>query len=118
MMHYRLVHSNCARPIGTFDPSNKFVPVFVALLPRIFQDADAFGGLIHLVTAFAVRMEVGAISQMPFLTRPSGGRPRFPRSRSGVRRTTSGRSAIPAILTRLACDASPMKPTAATDLAS
>jgi hypothetical protein len=73
MMDYRLVHFNCARPIGTFDLSNEFVPVFFALLPR---------------------------------------------SRSGVRRTTSGRSAIPAVLTRLACDASPMKPTAATDLAS
>ena len=46
-MDYRLVHFNCARPMGQFDFSNEFVQVFVALLPRIFKDGDAFEGLIH-----------------------------------------------------------------------
>jgi Domain of unknown function (DUF3291) len=46
-MDYRLVHFNCARPMGKFDFSNEFVQVFVALLPRIFKDGDAFEGLLH-----------------------------------------------------------------------
>lgn len=33
--------------MGKFDFSNEFVQVFVALLPRIFKDGDAFEGLIH-----------------------------------------------------------------------
>lgn len=46
-MDYRVVHFNCARLMGKFDFSNEFVQVFVALLPRIFKDGDAFEGLIH-----------------------------------------------------------------------
>jgi len=46
-MEYRPIHLNCARPVGRFDFSNEFVQVFVALLPRIFRDAESFDGLIH-----------------------------------------------------------------------
>lgn len=42
---YRLIHFNCARPLGTFDIENEFVRVFMAILPRIFTDADDFDGL-------------------------------------------------------------------------
>lgn len=46
-MDYSLVHFNCARPMGKFDFSNECVQVFVTLLPRIFEDGDAFKGIIH-----------------------------------------------------------------------
>lgn len=45
-MEYRLIHFNCARPLGSFDPGNAFAQVFLSLLPRIFADADSFTGLI------------------------------------------------------------------------
>lgn len=43
---YRLIHFNSARPIGTFSLENEFVRVFLALLPRVFTDANEFDGLI------------------------------------------------------------------------
>lgn len=42
---YRLIHFNCARPLGAFNYDNEFVRVFMAILPRIFSDADQFEGL-------------------------------------------------------------------------
>ncbi|MAN47204.1 MAG: DUF3291 domain-containing protein [Alphaproteobacteria bacterium] len=42
---YRLIHFNCARPFGEFNFDNEFVRVFMAILPRIFTDADQFEGL-------------------------------------------------------------------------
>ncbi len=42
---YRLIHFNCARPQGVFNFENEFVRVFMAILPRIFADADQFEGL-------------------------------------------------------------------------
>ena len=42
---YRLIHFNCARPKGAFNMDNEFVRVFMAILPRIFADADSFEGL-------------------------------------------------------------------------
>ncbi len=44
-MDYRLIHFNCARPVGSFATDNPFVRVFLALLPRIFAEADKFDGL-------------------------------------------------------------------------
>jgi len=44
-MEYRLIHFNCARPIGAFSLENEFIQVFVRILPRIFGDADDFDGL-------------------------------------------------------------------------
>ncbi|KCZ87142.1 DUF3291 domain-containing protein [Hyphomonas johnsonii] len=44
-MEYRLVHFNCARPLGAFTFENEFVRVFLGILPRIFSDADTFDGL-------------------------------------------------------------------------
>ena len=42
---YRLIHFNCARPMGAFNMENEFVRVFMAILPRIFSDADSYEGL-------------------------------------------------------------------------
>ena len=42
---YRLIHFNCARPLGEFSFENEFVRIFMAILPRIFADADQFEGL-------------------------------------------------------------------------
>ena len=42
---YRLIHFNCARPLGAFTMENEFVRVFMAILPRIFSDADSFEGM-------------------------------------------------------------------------
>jgi hypothetical protein len=42
---YRLIHFNCARPLGAFNMENEFVRVFMAILPRIFTDADSFDGM-------------------------------------------------------------------------
>ncbi|MCA8899781.1 MAG: DUF3291 domain-containing protein [Hyphomonas sp.] len=44
-MDYRLIHFNCARPVGAFSFENEFVRVFISILPRIFRDADEFEGL-------------------------------------------------------------------------
>jgi hypothetical protein len=44
-MDYRLIHFNCARPTGEFTFDNEFVRVFLAILPRIFSDADSFHGI-------------------------------------------------------------------------
>lgn len=44
-MEYRLIHFNSARPTGAFTLENQFVRVFLAILPRIFRDADLFEGL-------------------------------------------------------------------------
>ena len=44
-MDYRLIHFNCARPTGEFTFENEFVRVFLAILPRIFGDADSFDGV-------------------------------------------------------------------------
>ncbi|MEH6694336.1 MAG: DUF3291 domain-containing protein [Hyphomonas sp.] len=44
-MEYRLIHFNSARPTGAFTLENQFVRVFLAILPRIFRDADSFEGL-------------------------------------------------------------------------
>ncbi|MDX1291607.1 MAG: DUF3291 domain-containing protein [Hyphomonas sp.] len=42
---FRLIHFNSARPSGAFNLDNEFVRVFMAILPRIFEDADSFEGL-------------------------------------------------------------------------
>ncbi len=44
-MEYRLIHFNSARPTGAFTLENQFVRVFLAILPRIFRDANSFEGL-------------------------------------------------------------------------
>ena len=44
-MEYRLIHFNCARPLGAFSLENEFIHVFIRILPRIFADADDFEGL-------------------------------------------------------------------------
>lgn len=44
-MEYRLIHFNCARPVGAFSLENEFIRVFVSLLPRVFADATSFEGL-------------------------------------------------------------------------
>lgn len=44
-MGFRLVHFNCVRPLGAFTLDNPYVLTFLSVLPRIFQDADAFDGL-------------------------------------------------------------------------
>ncbi|MFN4025778.1 MAG: DUF3291 domain-containing protein [Hyphomonas sp.] len=48
-MGYRLIHFNCARPLGAFTLDNPFVMIFLSVLPRIFADADSFEGLHHHV---------------------------------------------------------------------
>nr|WP_321359197.1 DUF3291 domain-containing protein [uncultured Hyphomonas sp.] len=44
-MGYRLIHFNCARPLGAFSLDNEFIRVFVSIMPRVFADAAAFEGL-------------------------------------------------------------------------
>ena len=44
-MEYRLVHFNCARPLGSFSLENEFIRVFISIMPRIFADAADFDGL-------------------------------------------------------------------------
>lgn len=48
-MDFRLLHFNCARPRGAFALDNPFVATFLAVLPRIFADADSFEGLNYHV---------------------------------------------------------------------
>lgn len=45
MTEYRLIHFNSARPLGDFSMENAFVRTFLAVLPRIFGEADTFDGL-------------------------------------------------------------------------
>jgi len=44
-MEYRLIHFNCARPLGAFSLENEFIRVFVSIMPRVFADAATFEGL-------------------------------------------------------------------------
>lgn len=44
-MEYRLIHFNCARPLGAFSLENEFIRVFVTIMPRVFADAADFEGL-------------------------------------------------------------------------
>jgi hypothetical protein len=44
-MDYRLIHFNCARPLGAFSLENEFIRVFVSIMPRVFADAASFEGL-------------------------------------------------------------------------
>ena len=44
-MEYRLIHFNCARPLGAFSLENEFIRVFVSIMPRVFADAASFEGL-------------------------------------------------------------------------
>ena len=54
---YRLIHFNCARPLGTFSWDNEFVQVFAALIPRVFADADDSDGVVW--HEHGVRRETG-----------------------------------------------------------
>ena len=45
MTEYRLIHFNCARPLGDFSPENDFIRTFIAIMPRIFADANEADGL-------------------------------------------------------------------------
>ena len=44
-MGYRLIHFNCARPLGAFSLENEFIRIFVSIMPRVFADAASFEGL-------------------------------------------------------------------------
>ena len=54
---YRLIHFNCARPLGEFTWDNDFVKIFASLIPRVFKDANESDGLIWHV--HGARRETG-----------------------------------------------------------